>query len=293
VCGEEESGLVPVKSSPELGAQEFLAPADALRPVIRRQSEICYLTDHESLPGRVLDLRAWVLPEDAAAVNDARDAYRASGQAMPKTMPDGLAAFVSRAGTHRIAASGALIPELTAVRTNIRAPASGVVPRFWYMLPDFAPRHLPAAFVARVIYRAAHAQCNAIPPLLIDANFSTFWSLDADWTPAALKALLSSVWCRTFMEVLGTPLGGGALKLEATHLRQMLVPRMSAEDKRALGAAGKRLSPDAVGMQAQIDAVVLGSVVSGAATDKLLPSLARDLEHRAAIMRGARQRAAS
>lgn len=293
--GPEEDGMVPVRGAAALGAPEFLAPIDALRPVVRRQADAQSLENNEPLSGRVLDLRQWVLPEDQDAVQAARSAYEAAGQQIPHTMPDDLAAFVRRAATQAATGSGKLIPELTAVRTNVReAGRRGQPPRFWYMLPDFAPRHLPAAFIARVIHQTPWAERNSDPPVLIDANFSTFWQRGgADWTPHSLKALLNSVWCRTLMELLGTPLGGGALKLEATHLRQMAVPRLSATEKCALAAAGKRLSRDNLGTQAEIDAIVLGAVISRGAADAALPALAQDMAAYACQIRGARQRAAS
>ncbi len=294
VCSSSAGGTERVKTSPAFGGREFTIPSGALRSVLRRQSEMSYLEGNMMPPGCVLDLRGWVLPEDAKLVADAQDAYTARGETPPRIMPDELAAFVRHAAAHVLTQSDKLIPSLTAVRTNVRVPRNGkVTPRFWYMLPDFAPRHLPAAFVARINHGVPWVEANCDPSLLIDANFSTIWARERGWTRYALKALLNSVWCRAFMEALGTPLGGGALKLEATHLRQMLVPRLTDGAKAALDAAGENLSRNSAAIQTQIDAVVLQAILPEKMAASGLPELAADMAARADIMRGLRQRVAS
>jgi hypothetical protein len=60
---------------------------------------------------------------------------------------------------------------------------------------------------------------------VVDANFVTFWpeeeaSVDAE----ALLAMLNSTWCITVLELIGTVLGGGALKVEAAHMRRLPIP---------------------------------------------------------------------
>jgi hypothetical protein len=62
--------------------------------------------------------------------------------------------------------------------------------------------------------------------IVIDANFSTLWRHeDKPGLPvAALLALLRSSWAVATMELTGTILGGGALKIEATQLRRLPLP---------------------------------------------------------------------
>jgi hypothetical protein len=125
----------------------------------------------------------------------------------------------------------------------------------------------------------------------VDANFSTFWSPQGDWTRHALKALLNSTWCRAFMEALGTPLGGGALKLEATHLRHMPVPRLSSAAIGDLNQAGQQLTRHSVLVQSRIDEIIL----TAAFATLSLPSLSRwagAMTERALSLSSARQRAA-
>lgn len=283
-------------ASSTFGDAEVRVPEDALRPALRRQAETRLVERGELPPSRILDLRAWVLPEDAPIVAAAKSAYARRGVKPPRVMPPGLADHVRCAAVVSSDKSGNSkpIPELSAVRTNVRLPArENVPPRFWYMLPDFTLRHLPEAFAPRVNQRTPWVECNLDAPLLIDANFSTFWAPNGNWSRFALKALLNSVWCRAYMEVAGTPLGGGALKLEATHLRQMLVPPVSLEGRAALDAAGRKLSRNSASVQAQIDHVVLQSLFPHRARKADILNLATRLAQRTQSLCEARQRRAS
>ena len=295
-CGTAGDGSVRVKPSPALGGAELAVPSDVLQPVLRRQAEMQIIERGEVPPGRVLDLRAWVLPEDAPILAQAHPAYALHGADPLRVMPAALAAFVRRAATASLDGStdGKPIPALSAVRTNVRQPGrKRAIPRFWYMLPDFAPRHLPAAFAPRVNQGTPWIECNTAPPLLIDANFSTFWTPDGDWSRFALKALLNSVWCRAFMEGAGTPLGGGALKLEATHLRQMPIPALAGDVLAALDAAGRKLTRDAENVQAQIDRIVLQAFLPGQTAEATVVELAGRMALQTSALCAARQRAGS
>jgi hypothetical protein len=293
-CGPSKDGMVLVEASPAFACLRFPVPSHALRPVLRRQSEMAYLLRGDLPPGRVLDLCGLALPEDAESAAHSMDACARRRAMPPRIMPEQLAAFVRRAASYSPEESTKRIPELSAVRTNVRPARNGEnTPRYWYMLPDFAARHVPAAFVARINNGVPWVECNSDPPLLIDANFSTFWTQDSGWTRFALKALLNSTWCRAFMEALGTPLGGGALKLEATHLRQMVVPRLTETAKAALHAAGKDLGRDTAAVQAQIDSIVLLAILPEKTARSIVPELVRGIAAQAHTLRSARQRAAS
>lgn len=289
-----EHGFVRVEASSLFAHRRFTVPSDALRPVLRRQSEVASVEATGVSEGRVLNLRGWVLPEDYNAVADARSAYTASGEALPQVMPDELADYVRIAAAARLEENnGKRIPELSAVRTNVRIPRNGkTMPRFWYMLPDFAPRHLPAAFVPRIIQDLPWVESNRDPPFLIDANFSTFWTPQEGWSRHALKALLNSTWSRTFMEALGTPLGGGALKLEATHLRHVPVPVLSAAARTALDKAGRQLSKDTHHLHSAIDEIILASVLARYSSRLSVSALTDAMNERARTLSSARQRAA-
>ena len=295
-CGEGEEDLVKIKASSVVGGSTLAVPSCLLRPVLRRQSEIALVAEGSLPPGRVMDLRAWVLPEDSEQVLAAEAAYARRGASLPQVMNSELAAFVRNAA--QVSLDGTLkgrhIPELSAVRTNVRASRDGkTTPRFWYMLPDFAPRHLPAAFVPRINQGTPWVECNRSPPLLVDANFATFWAPDEGWSAFAMKALFNSVWCRAYMEATGTPLGGGALKIEATHLRQMPLPQFTDVDRDALHEAGSCLRLDAKEVRARVDRMVLQALFPGRGDGESLSKLA---DHVAALTSGlctARQRLAS
>jgi hypothetical protein len=293
--GASGAGMARVETSSFFGHQEFSAPEDALRPVLRRQSEMKSIEESRVPEGRVLDLRGWVLPEDYPTVVEAAPAYAACGEPLPRIMPQELADYVrgAAAAPSEGPEGDKRIPDLSAVRTNVRVPLnSHVTPRFWYMLPHFAPRHLGFVFVARINHALPWTEANFESPVLIDANFSTFWGAPKGLTRYALKALLNSVWCRAFMETLGTTLGGGALKLEATHLRQLAVPILSSEAKLNLDAAGKQLTRSTTEVQSRIDAIVLGAVLPQTSSPASRLQLAQALAEHAHNMSCARQRAA-
>ena len=289
------SGVVRVITSDSLGGQEFAVPEGALQPVVRRQSEVPSLRIGQAPLGRVLDLRGWVLPEDGGAVADNLGAYHAAGAVVPQIMPSGLANLV------RVAANASpkgtitdkRIPELSAVRTNVRTPQKSRPPRFWYMLPDFSDRHLPAAFVARVNHGLPWAEANLDPPILVDANFTSVWPGKSNWTRFGLKAILNSIWCRTLMEAIGTPLGGGALKVEASHLRSMPVPRLSDYAIERLNAVGPELTQGSSEVQREVDDIVLEGILGSATKQRQLSSLADKLGSRARKLRLNRQKAGS
>jgi len=236
-----------VRLSSLFNDDEAIVPAACLVPVVRRQSEVDGPVQEERLAGRVLDLSGWVLPEDAEGVERARHLYARQGLPLPRVMPVGLANLVRRAAEtiYKSGQEAKRIPELSAVRTNLRSAAAARAPRFWYMLPPFARRHRPDAFVPRICQGIPQVEINHAPPVLIDANFSTIWSESPNWTRHAIRGLLNSSWCRACMESLGTPLGGGALKLEATHLRRLPIPLLSSSEQAFLDAENRALPPDA------------------------------------------------
>ena len=282
-----------VEASALFDACCFTAPNAALRPVLRRQAELDPFANGDALPERVLDLRRLVLPEDLSAVMAAKSAYARAGEAPPRQMPVELAAHVRCAAVRRVGRDGQVkpVPMLSAVYTNGRSSQGGRrTPRFWYMLPDFAPRHLPAAFVPRVNHLLPWAEANRNPPLLIDANFCTFWAQERGWTGHAIKALLNSIWCRAAMEALGTPMGGGALKLEATHLRNLPIPMFSGSDQAELDAAGKQLVGKQPSAQQRIDEIVLEALHAGLAEPQPVGELAAAIEARAASLVQSRRR---
>lgn len=271
---DRQDGLADIRLSKLFRGGRLAVPADTLVPVLRRQAEL-ELYEQGILPsGRILDLRRYVLPEDRDAVEAAQEIYARWREQPPSTMPTELAVHVRCAAKTRLGGDPRAdrISELTAVRTNAR-PANGGSrprpPRFWYMLPDLARRHRPDVFVPRVNQLTLRAFLNRNEPIVIDANFSTLWSDDARWTPTAICALLRSTWARACMEAIGTPMGGGALKLEATQLRRLPVPKMADGEIGRLSSMGAKCQSD------DIDGVVVGAVMRQAAGEVEADRIAR------------------
>lgn len=245
-------------------------PKRALETVLRRQSEVMAFKSGKSIVGRVLDLRQYVLPEDYPEVERAKPLYRLLKLQQPAIMPDELADHVRRAAITRRGkkGSGELIPNLSAVKTNVRQSKDiprPQIPRFWYMLPDFVRRHRPNAFIPRINQQTPVSVPNISPPILIDANFSTVWTENSCWTTRSIVALLNSSWSRACMEAIGTPMGGGALKLEATHLRRLPVPIIDDKDIKRL-----ELHYNFETSQAQdvVDQIIVGAVLRGTTSEQ-------------------------
>ena len=268
------------------GSRRLRVPSATLRPVLHRQRELaasggCCATTH------VLDLRDWVLPEDQPAVGAAKAVYARTGRPQPRPMPDELAQHVRHAASQPVpgAATDKPVAALSAVRTNVRAARANCPPRFWYMLPDFKPRHQPDAFVPRVVHHAPRTYANRSRELLVDANFSTFWSDREQWSPKVLAALLSSAWCSTLMEATGTPLGGGALKLEASHLRQLSVPFVTSD---AVARIHDAAESDCGPSPAVVDRLVAESLIGASASPTEVDALTASLLGCAEALRNVR-----
>lgn len=262
VVEETPDHLVRVRLSSLFKGEEVVVPADCLVPVVRRQSEVAGPVKGRVIVGRVLDLTRWVLPEDAETVQRARHLYEREGSVVPSVMPLGLANLVRRAAdtVYEDGKEGKRVSELSAVKTNARGPGADRPPRFWYMLPPFVRRHRPQAFVARINQGVPWVEVNDDPPALIDANFSTIWGEERKWSRFAIRALLNSSWCRACMEALGTPLGGGALKLEATHLKRLPIPVLTGDELSVLDSEGRALIPESDTIPETIDRLVIKSI---------------------------------
>src|SRR3546814_7448960 len=79
----------------------------------------------------------------ALPISEATEADRRRGMSVPRVMPPELASFVRLVARYAPDPKepARFIPDLSAVRTNVRRPTNGRdVPRFWYMLPAFTAR---------------------------------------------------------------------------------------------------------------------------------------------------------
>jgi len=216
-----------------------------LKPVIRKQTELPdgYVLKKANLKGRVL-----VIPSGRKVSGD-------------------LAKLVRKAAQTKI--GDIFIPELSAVKTNIKAS----VP--WYVLPTLATRHIPQLLIPRINSDTPRSYLNSAG-LVVDANFSTVWlESGSPLTPTALLALLNSSWSTAIMELSGAVMGGGALKLEATHIKRIPFPVLDKARIKKLDVLGKELarSPNPAILR-RIDEAVMGVLFK----KSVLPDKLRQLD---------------
>lgn len=156
-----------------------------------------------------------------------------------------------------------LFKELSAVKPNEKKDSAGYV-KFWYMLPPLKERHIPNLCVPRICGNSVetlYVRQSVENEIVVDANFTTLWNPDISAQMRAY-ALLNSTWAKCYLEVIGTTMGGGALKIEASHVRKLLFPKISWAKELELETAGRmllaegRMSSD---LQERIDEIVISS----------------------------------
>lgn len=224
---EEETTI----SSKLFEGEKVVLPSACALPVVRKQTDVsgAMSVDAARLTGVALAFHSWALAEDASAA-----------EAFP--LGPAVADYIRRAAGEKV--GDKLLPMLSAVAPNIRKANSkaGRPARFWYMLPGFAPRHRPDLFVARVNSETPRVILNPERNVLIDANFSTLWmSPGTSVTAVAVFAYLNSSVAAALFEHTGAVMGGGALKLEASHLRSLPIPIFTADEWVQLAHLGDEL----------------------------------------------------
>jgi tRNA G10 N-methylase Trm11 len=237
--GARASGHIALSFSGPLAGLTARAPDSIARPVIRRQSELPagFTVSPDFATSWALDLRQHALPEDLDETDMFPSVY--------ECMPESIAAVVRAAGQANFGTDTKpqKVWNLTAVSPNIRPASRGMPPRHWYMLPDFAARHLPDVLLARVNSSTPTAYLNKARRCLIDANFSTMWTLPlSKWSAAALLGFMNSAWAQAVIETSGAVMGGGALKVEAAHLRRFPVPAFTEDQLCELSKLGDELA---------------------------------------------------
>ena len=158
---------------------------------------------------------------------------------------------------------GKSFQDYSAVKPNKKI-VDGVIVRHWYMLPNFTNRHLPSLCMTRLsvgVPECLYVEQNEDENLAVDANMVTFWSSDGS-NDKAVFAILNSTWCKLYLELICTVMGGGALKVETSHLKKLRIPVMSQKQLNKLKSIGEELI--AIGfmkdeIQDKIDAIVFSS----------------------------------
>jgi predicted RNA methylase len=273
-----------LKASERVGGTKMNAPDGAALPVIRKQNELPpgYRLDPTELSGRVLVLDGYALPDDI------------TNRKLQSTVGKTLAAHIRAAATTNLGTEDEpkLIPTLSAVAPNARPfdpDKPNRLPRFWYQLPSLTDRHRPALFVARINYGHPKTLLNPERSLVVDANFSTLWPTSEDAIDLyAVLSILNSAWCAAALETGCTVMGGGALKVEAAHLRRMAIPKLRRSALTKLAGLGRKLA-DADAASASpvlkdIDRVVFSALV-GAKDASRAGQAARELASARRLLR--------
>jgi len=265
--GQEAKGE-RVRLSRLFGNEEMVLPSVCVLPVVRKQADVekrSFSVWPDELAGGVLALQHFT--QGSTSVSGQSSENERASRPAPAVLPAALKTHIERAALTPTGSSAKLLPTLTAVAPNVRKanPKTGAPERHWYMLPDFAPRHRPDVFMARINSDRPRAVLNPGRTALVDANFSTLWLQEGIRVSSeALIAYLNSTFASAMFEHIGSVMGGGALKLEATHLTRLPVPNFSPADWAALGDLGSAVAEGPPARQkkalARIDSIVYRQV---------------------------------
>lgn len=159
-----------------------------------------------------------------------------------KKIPQDVAEYILYSETYKV--NDITIPNLSAVKTNIRQSKNGSLPRFWYMIPKATKRHTSHIFIPRINNKSVICRINRSRELIfIDANFSGIWrSEECQFSEFAVMALMNSKWARIQYEENGTIMGGGALKLDAVQIKKTIFPLNIVNYKNELDTLGMKLA---------------------------------------------------
>ena len=226
-----------------------------VRCVQNRRQVTGLVANPQALKTGVLYLQDHICPQDFnVCTHNATELYKA--------LPNALSNYISAAEGYKNP-RGISFSEYSAVKPNEKKIDSQYE-RFWYMLPQLAPRHLPNLCITRV--SSAASDCVYIPqseenPIAVDANFVTLWGNSEENIKICL-ALLNSTWSKCCLELLCTVMGGGALKIEASHVRKLLFPKLNHCQLQRLSecgiaiAKGQKITAE---LRDAIDTTILGS----------------------------------
>lgn len=230
---------------------------DHLIRCLKKRGEVDGLiVNYEQLKNRVLYLENSIRSIDKTLCDETvRNIYNV----VPKSIEEYITA-----ATYYVNNNGNSFKEYSAVKTNEKKGINGYI-RFWYMLPKLMSRHIPSLCITRVC--STQEECLYIPQsvgreIVVDANFVTISSQSERISRIGL-ALLNSTWSRCYMEIICTVMGGGALKVEANHVKKILFPKLSANQLSRLKRCGdsiikqKKMNPK---LQLEIDGIIFGSL---------------------------------
>lgn len=237
--------------------REISVDTNLIYRTIQKRSDIDEnVVRYENLHKGIIYIQNQVLPEDFKRSSD-------TVKETNKEIGKDLAKYISEANKY-ILPSGKTFRVMSAVKTNIKKDQNGYL-RFWYMLPKLQPRHLPDICIQRVCGKTVESLfVKQMPnePIVVDANFTTLW-IDDEEQRYILFALLNSLWFTCYTELIATVMGGGALKLEATHIKKIMFPTFEDNQSKTLFDLGKELvkgNKNKERIVDEIDEVVFGAL---------------------------------
>lgn len=183
--------------------------------------------------------------------------------------------YIDSAEQHRDT-KGRKFKDYSAVKSNEKRDGEQIV-RYWYMLPKFARRHLPNLCLTRVsskLPECLYVEQNVEKPIAIDANMVTLWS-DDQRINLITFAMLNSTWSKLYLELICTVMGGGALKIEASHLKKLLLPKLAEERLVQLEKAGAQIINAGKGTQEIQD--LIDKIMFSPFEDEMIIEKAREL----------------
>lgn len=250
-----ESGEKKLVQTEQWHGKKILVDSVNVRRTLKNRREVKHLcVDFNDLNKCIFYIQEQVRKEDLNRIsNSVIDNY----DVMDVELDD----YISDAENYISPSRKKFFRELSAVKTNEKKDSEGYV-RFWYMLPPLKERHIPNLCVPRICGNSAEAlyiRQSVENEIVVDANFITLWNSDFSAQMRAY-ALLNSTWAKCYLEVIGTTMGGGALKIEASHMRKLLFPKISQEKKLELETAGNMLLIEgkmSSGLQERIDAIII------------------------------------
>lgn len=179
---------------------------------------------------------------------------------------------------------GRRFKDYSAVVPNEKKDGDRIV-REWFRLPKMANRHLPNLCITRVsagIPECLFVEQNESEPIAIDANMVTIWGHDSQMVWGVF-ALLNSTWSKLSLELICTVMGGGALKVETSHVKKLLVPKLNYDQLNRLGNIGKELFNQECmteGIQDKIDNIIASALGAKEITSKMRSLLERKYQER-------------
>lgn len=226
----------PVVQTESWYGREISLSAENIRKALKKRADVNGIVVHyDSLERCIFYIQHQVRQEDYLRLSHKRVKNYI-------LMDPDLDDYITQGETYISPSHKRAFRELSAVITNEKKTCDGFE-RFWYMLPPLKERHVPNLCISRVCGESPETMFvnqETAKEIVVDANFITLWNSDHH-AQLITFALLNSTWTKLFLEVTGTAMGGGALKVEASHVRKIVFPRIGMEKKNELESIGKTI----------------------------------------------------